>query len=259
MLKIRLVSNYADSKRLTSEVIRQFAPKEFAINFEFVFDDSYNKLFIFNNWDGDIKVSKENVFVISQEPTWSANFVDWNDKCAEFISPTNNQLPMMFNWTGLNYEDAINLKVEKTKPCSFIVAYHEPQDGTLYEFRNNLVHQILDTNLPIDIYGKDWNVFDSRWKGAIENKSQGLLDYHTSIAIENCEQDFYVSEKFWDIIICDAIPIPYRAIKENTINNLTALIELFAIGDGATLIQEQKDFYFNELNIFFYILSKCQK
>jgi hypothetical protein len=259
MLKVRLVSNYADSKRLTSEVIRQFAPKEFAINFEFVFDDSYDKLFIFNTWDGDIKVSKENIFVLSQEPTWSKNFVDWNNKCAEFISPTNNQLPMMFNWTGLDYEDAINLKVEKTKPCSFIVAHHEPQDGTLYEFRNNLVHQILDTNLPIDIYGKDWNVFDSRWKGAIENKSQGLLDYHTSICIENCEQDFYVSEKFWDIIICDAIPIPYRAIKENTINNLTALIELFALGDGAILIQEQKDFYFNELNIFNYIRSKCLK
>ena len=257
MLKIRLVSNYADSEKLTSEVLRQFAPKDVKLNFEFVYGNEYDLLFIFNDWHGIINVPKEKVFVFAQEPTWSTNFHDWNYKCAEFISPTNENLPYMFNWTGLSYDEATTLDRVKTKKCSFIVSKHEPKDGTLYEFRNNLVEMILKSNLDVDIYGKNWNVHDARWKGAIEHKHQGLLDYHTSICIENCEQSYYVTEKFWDIIICDAIPIPYHAIKENTMENLSACIDLFSLGDSHVLIQEQKEFYFNSLNILKFIASKC--
>ena len=143
----------------------------------------------------------------------------------------------MFNWTGLSYDEATTLDRVKTKKCSFVVSKHDAKDGTLYEFRNNLVNMILKSDLDVDIYGKHWDVHDSRWKGAIEHKHQALLDYHTSIAIENCEQDYYVTEKFWDIIICDAIPIPYHAIKENTMENLRACIDLFSLGDSSVLIQ----------------------
>ena len=83
------------------------------------------------------------VFVFAQEPTWSNNFHDWNYKCAEFISPTNENLPYMFNWTGLSYDEATTLDRVKTKKCSFIVSKHDAKDGTLYEFRNNLVDMIL--------------------------------------------------------------------------------------------------------------------
>jgi hypothetical protein len=256
MLKIRVVSNYAESWRLHSEILRQFAPANIVLNFGFVEDNSYNILFILNNWDGEIKVKPEYVFVLAQEPSWSLNFKDWNDKCAEFISPTNNQLPLMFNWTGLDFEEAINLKIEKTKKCSFIVAKHKPLEGTLYDFRNKLVDLIIASDLDIDIYGKGWNISDSRYKGEIEHKKDGLIDYHSSICIENCEQEFYVTEKFWDAIICDTFPIPYQAIKNEPIKAIKAIMESVAIGDGYAYTMPHKQYYFHELNIFRYIQSK---
>jgi len=259
MLKVRLVSNYADSKRLTSEVLRQFAPKNVEYNFEFVYDDSYDLLFIFNKWDGKIRVPKENVFALAQEPTWSQNFKDWNGQCAEFVSPTNNLIPMMFNWTGIDYESALDYNPKKTKACSFVVSKANPLDGTLYQERNELVQKIMESDLPIDLYGRGWDFDDTRYKGEIYNKSEGLSDYHTSIYMENSEQPYYVTEKFWDIVICNTFPIPYNDIKSNPIEKIKSFITLCSVGDNSEILADVKDFYFDSLNIFNYIKSKCQK
>lgn len=256
MLKVRAVSNYADSKKLHSEILRQFALQNSILDFAFVEDDSYNLLFIMNDWDGKINVDEKYVYVLAQEPIWSLNFKDWNGKCGEFISPTNNQLPLMFNWTGLNYDEALMLNTKKTKKCSFIVAKQKPLEGTLYEFRNNLVQMILDSDLDIDIYGRGWNIDDQRYKGELQDKKDGLLDYHCSICIENSEQDYYVTEKFWDAVICDAYPIPYQAIKDNPIEKIKQFIDVVSLGDAKIYTQPYKSFYYRELNIFKYIRSK---
>jgi hypothetical protein len=257
MLKVKLTSNYATSERLASEVMRQFAPKNAVKKFEFTSGNDYDLLFIFNDTIEKIK-DPAKTFAFAQEPSWSANYKDWTGQVAEFIAPVNNQLPMMFNWSGLDYEDAINLKAEKTKKCSFIVAKQEPREGTLYGFRNELVENILASDLDIDIYGKGWDIKDARYKGELKEKKDGLIDYHTSICIENSIEDYYVTEKFWDIVICDAFPIPYAAIAENTMQNLEAIISLASMGDSKKLVEEQKEYYFSELNIFNFIQSKCQ-
>ena len=114
MLKVKLTSNYATSERLASEVMRQFAPKNAVKNFEFTSGNDYDLLFIFNDTTEKIK-DPAKTFAFAQEPSWSANYKDWTGQVAEFIAPVNKQLPMMFNWSGLDYEDAMNLKVEKTK------------------------------------------------------------------------------------------------------------------------------------------------
>ena len=59
-------------------------------------------------------------------------------------------------------------------------------------------------------------------------------------------------------MICDAYPIPYSAIAENTMQNLEAIISLASMGDSHKLVEEQKEYYFSELNIFNFIQSKCQ-
>jgi hypothetical protein len=121
-----------------------------------------------------------------------------------------------------------------------------------------LVEKILASDLDIDIYGKGWDIKDARYKGELKEKKDGLIDYHTSICIENSVEDYYVTEKFWDIVICDAFPIPYAAIAENTMQNLEAIISLASMGDSKKLVEEQKEYYFSELNIFNFIQSKCQ-
>jgi hypothetical protein len=65
----------------------------------------------------------------------------------------------------------------------------------------------LSKNPEIDIYGLHWENNGSNIKGEVWNKHVGLDDYLFSIGCENTIQKNYISEKFWDIILTDGIPI----------------------------------------------------
>lgn len=65
------------------------------------------------------------------------------------------------------------------------------------------------TDIDFDLYGYGWNINDSRYKGKLDSKSSGLINYEYSIAIENCCEKNYVTEKLFDCFLCDTIPIYY--------------------------------------------------
>lgn len=99
-MKVRLVPNYASSERLVSELYRQWYCEGLLKDIEWVYDHSYDLLFIFNDWGEIPQVSIEQIFVIAQEPEWSPNYRNWNGLCAEFIAPCNNRYPYMFYHHG---------------------------------------------------------------------------------------------------------------------------------------------------------------
>ena len=137
-----------------------------------------------------------------------------------------------FNFSGLlpnhlniknfnpNLDFCLNNIYAKNKKCSFIVsgrsgiagakAYGVHKYGNLYETRLNLVKKILDSNLDVDIYGKELDkIFGShkKIKGEAEHKIDALKDYQFSIAIENCNEYGYFTEKLADCILTDTTPI----------------------------------------------------
>jgi hypothetical protein len=123
--------------------------------------------------------------------------------------------------TGNNLDYYINTTFQKNKLCSFIVSYNENNSfpGSIYNQRVNFAKQILATDLDIDIYGNNWEysgITDPRIKGTLKNKKDGLLDYKYSIAIENCTEEGYFTEKLTDCILTDTIPIYFGCpnIKE---------------------------------------------
>lgn len=63
----------------------------------------------------------------------------------------------------------------------------------------------------LDIYGKGWptgysiaNSRDGEWW---KSKPDILAKYDFNVALENCVQPYYVSEKLWDAILCGTLPI----------------------------------------------------
>lgn len=63
----------------------------------------------------------------------------------------------------------------------------------------------------LDIYGKGWpqcyslgNSRDGEWW---KSKPDILAKYDFNLALENCVQPHYVSEKLWDAILCGTLPI----------------------------------------------------
>ena len=137
-----------------------------------------------------------------------------------------------FNFSGLlpnhlnienfnpNLDFCLNNIYAKNKKCSFIVssrsgmngakAYGIHKYGNLYEVRLKLVEKILDSNLDIDIYGRGLKEFfgsHKKIKGEAEHKIDALKDYQFSIAIENCNEYGYFTEKLADCILTDTTPI----------------------------------------------------
>lgn len=207
MSRIRCVSNYASSERLASEIERQFKPIEgFTPNW--TFGDDYDLLFIFNDWGEVPAVPKERIYVMAQEPTWSDNYRDWNGKCAEFVAPVNGNYPLMFYHHGLSWQEVEAINPVKTKKLSFVCAKGpEGIPGTLYEKRNELVKALIESDLDIDIYGRGWDFDSPKYKGPLERKADGLIDYEYSICCENSCEGFYRTEKYHDIVSCKSRPI----------------------------------------------------
>ena len=84
-----------------------------------------------------------------------------------------------------------------------------PRWKTLYQERDKLFLDILNSDLPIDLYGNNWNTNDPRYKGSPDLKREALKGYKYCIAIENSRSTFYISEKFFDPLLNNCVPIYY--------------------------------------------------
>jgi hypothetical protein len=113
---------------------------------------------------------------------------------------------------GENLDSYVDRNFLKTSLCSFIVSYNEVNvfPTCIYNDRVNFAKRILETDLDVDIYGNGWEncpIKDTRIKGTLKNKKDGLTNYKFSIAVENCVEENYFSEKFTDCVLTNTIPI----------------------------------------------------
>ena len=103
MKRIRISSNWDDSKNLTERLKSQFLEKESDLqNVEFVYDNSYDIIVFFNHVTHDIRNGSKS-FIFPHEPSWSGthqknipentiifgfNCEDYNRNCVESQSYT---------------------------------------------------------------------------------------------------------------------------------------------------------------------------
>jgi hypothetical protein len=235
MIKIKLECWWTDNQTLTNRFIKQFV-FDFG-GFEFVNSKpDYTIIFGRTNWN-EIETIKEKTFYFSQEPLWSPNQPksDIENYCSKiFISdkedyPQRSEyveslLPMFYGGRGDVdsreewdwSKEIVNHNYKKNKKISIVVTnsssihsnyLSDPKTSRiLYPERVELARNLSDTNL-VDIYGTHWQKDGKNIKGEIWNKHLGLDDYQFSICCENSAQKNYISEKFWDAILTDTIPI----------------------------------------------------
>lgn len=221
-MKVKFFSDYEVSEKLLQRFRANYDVYDDAL--EFTTGDDYDFAVAFNRADGHLKPGTKLITVI-QEPTFSEAFEQgdsltnsdylivhdkslfekvWKVKLGKKVieSPA-----FMFYHDRVDhhfYEGIENLK--KDKKISMIVSAHHFKWGN-YLKRINVLQQILLSDLDIDIYGRNWSIPDDRYKGQLEYKYTGLLRYEYSIAIENSHERNYISEKFFDCILCNTVPI----------------------------------------------------
>jgi hypothetical protein len=237
MFKIKIECWWTDVSSIHNRFIRQFVPQSDLENYSFVNEDKdFTIVLGRTEWD-KISTPKDRTFYFSQEPLWSPNQPkdDIHNYCSKiFISdkrdyPDRDEyietlLPMLYSGRGemdnrkewdWSY-DIKNIRYSKSKPISIIVrkdysSYYDrfvnPVTSKInYKPRTDLGIE-LSNNKDIDVFGTYWENNGENIKGEIWNKHIGLDDYRFSIGCENSIQKNYVSEKFWDIILTEGVPI----------------------------------------------------
>lgn len=222
-------------------------------NMEGVYDDvltykdDYTHLVIYNGGvnQNNYRIDKNKTYAIVEAPYWS-NGSDRNilSYCKKVITyePDKYELgrtifsPLLGTHRlydrGTDGEiipalgttkRVLSTTFEKTKTLSIIVANHglDTRTSTNYNNRQNLVLKLMNSDLDFDMYGLGWyvndgygwHITDSRYKGPLVNKIDGISKYKYTITLENSPVRGEVSEKFIDAILCNTIPI-YNGHKD---------------------------------------------
>lgn len=206
--------------------------------------ENYTHAIILNLYMLNLKISKENVIGLSCEPNifLFGNNLDLKNKFIEYAKNNISKYfvgdiedlpePFIEGQTYYVFNKHHFYNKPKYEFCSFIVS--NKQDKLNYIYRHQLITAILNTNLPIDIYGSgtDYykNLNDKRIKHPMEGTKEDFFgtipyeNYKFHICIENSISNNYFTEKIIQPLLSNNIPIYFGCRKiNNYFNNVIKL------------------------------------
>lgn len=244
-MKIKFCAGWETSEMVTKRLLEQFKTNDEDISdIEFVYDDTYD-IIIYNNYITEDPKKDSKSYIFFHEPTWSGShqktFSNYKDLTIFGYDKNNYDTPinvietpahLFYGGRGpysdspdfWNYNNLISYDFKKTKPISSVVSSLGNDDnvypnGCTYKQRVNLIKKIIDNCDFVDVFG--WG------NKTLNQKKDGIIDYKFSLCIENANEKNYISEKFYDCILTNTIPIYFgcKNIKDFWPENGYILIE----------------------------------
>lgn len=301
MTAVRLRASWTSDEEILKRVLLQFKTSEEDVSgINFVFDDSYDIIVFFGYINGDIKPGTK-AYVFPQEPSWSGghprHFGDYKqltvfgyDKNLYYNSNiiTESMSYMFYGGRGptsegynhWTYDFISKYNFVKTKNIGCLISTlgsddSEKPTGCIYKKRINLVNYLMENSDFIDIFGRNGD--KPNLMGDALYKFDGLKDYKFSICCENSSEKNYISEKFFDCIITNTVPIYYGCknvediVPKNSFVSINiddlegTLKQLQYINDNCDKLYNEmlpnvlkaKEMYFNDFNILKIIKKLC--
>lgn len=183
-------------------------------------EEDYTHVLILNNATPELKnIPKENVVGLANEPPAyltrmfaNNHFIQYANANIDKYFMGDNSLPAPFieKYSYMLHMAPLPYTPKKNKFMSFIVSQKSLSiPGVGYKYRLELLTYILNSELPIDIYGricKSINKPDERIKGEF-NDYEPYENYQFHICIENFRTNAYVSEKVINPLLTNTVPI----------------------------------------------------
>lgn len=228
MKRIRFFSSFCDSNivSLRYEKIHRLCHTSssttddvevYGKTYVFTNDEDYTHAVILNIAMPELKVPKECVIGLAFEPPYylglTNRFVEYARRNIGryYIGDTRGLPPPFTEGHGFMWHIIPPLKSEikeKTKWMSIMISNKIHAPG--HRYRHELVKKILETDLPVDIYGRGCGYYkslgDSRFKGEFK-EMEPYVNYKYHIAIENFQTPRYFSEKILNSLLCQCKPI----------------------------------------------------
>jgi hypothetical protein len=222
MYRIRIFSSFGDSskcKDIYERLCEAPSLSNYGIDKEIYITngDDYTHVLILNTAMPDIPshIPKQNVIGLAFEPYvylgLTEEFVQYAMKYIGkyFIGDTMGlPEPFIEGFSYMWHNPPLKQLPIKTKIMSMMISDKASLEGHIY--RHELVQKILQTNLPIDIYGRGCKFYkhlnDPRIRGEFV-EGEPYNDYQYHICIENCKTNHYFSEKILNPLLANTIPI----------------------------------------------------
>jgi hypothetical protein len=151
---------------------------------------------------------KENLEVVSHLPT-SSSFI----KNADGIKH-HRSIPYVHFHHGATYDQLNSIdEAKRTKLICSIATGLKGIPG--YHNRRQFLENFSAQNLHFDLFGKfsESSASISAYRGQCISKWKVVSQYKYSLTIENSVEDYYISEKIFDALICGSMPIYYGSDK----------------------------------------------
>jgi len=235
MMKVKFTCWWDNDYAIRDRVISNFISEDnYTPEIQLVVDDSYDFLVVFGRSNYRPRTPKSQNIAFMMEPSYAHWVFDTNihtycdrvyvhDLMLFGNQPEHYEhascMPFHFDYQKHKIGDFMNdNNFKKLKKLSLVIRYRPeggPTDGIYCKQRTQLVEDILKTNLPIDIYGKDWDKSpfcgDPRIKGAVNDKYDAIANYEFTINAENSTEKNYITEKFFDPLLTNTVPVYFGA------------------------------------------------
>lgn len=230
--KVKIECWWTSCESITKRTIDQFNIDNNISDLDFVTGSDYEWLIICGKLPGHLnpnEINKSKTIFFGMEPSWSpntdknaANYSKYicthnkdifNNKDAIFFEEPNY---MFYGGRGDEGWDINNISKmnfdNKSKDLSIIVTKRGNHWGAvnIYDQRVALGDALTKYN-DIDVYGTLWENNNQNIHGETWNKFVGLSDYKFSVALENTSENNYITEKFYDCLLTNTIPIYHGA------------------------------------------------
>ena len=289
MKKIRVEGHWDKPENILKRLLLQFKTPDIDLSeVEFVYDDSYDYCVCFNHINIPI-ISSKKYYVFPHEPLWSGSHQKtfpnnvtvfgfeshhYSGNCIETVSHTfyGGRGPWVDSLNIWNYNNLTTSTFNKTKNISSCLTEINYDYG-LYKKRYKLLKNILPLDF-IDFYGcSGQNLPNTQ---ASQLKIDSTAPYKFTICVENDYQNNWLTERFYDAILTDCIPIYFGCknirdiypeggyIELDNIDNIEAIkSQLIYINKNAEQIYKEKqqkarkikERYFSDFNLLKRIIN----
>jgi hypothetical protein len=225
-IKVRIEASWTQSEQITKRLLDQFYVGQDLSNIEFVHSGDCDYIFYFGYETSADSPTCKQKYIFSMEPSWSGGFPR-NRSNSNIIVYAQSKNPICYQENviefptfmfygaggeGWTYDSVVNKEHSKTKNISCIISRMRNVNKfptCLYDKRRALVTSIMASNVDVDVYGWPKELYPKSLD--LPQKISGLSSYKFSVASENTAEDNYITEKFYDCIITDTIPIYFGA------------------------------------------------
>ncbi len=268
MKKIRVEGHWDQPNNILNRLLLQFKTPDIDLsNIEFVFDDSYDIGVCFNHINVKT-IPEKKYFVFPHEPIWSgshqktlqdnATIFGFNKdyyygKCIETPAHTfyGGRGPWVDKLTIWNYTYLNAQTFNKTKNISSCITEINTNHG-LYKQRYKLLQNLLDLDF-IDFYGCTNQPSDNICYSPL--KIDSTASYKFTICVENDYCKNWITERFFDAILTDCVPIYFGCSNIKELYPENGYILLDEIDDYSkikkllkTINENAEDIYFEKIN-----------